>query len=279
MEMSEDLGEDISRARDLLARARHVVVLTGAGISAESGVPTFRGEEGLWKTYRAEDLATPEAFARDPLLVWEWYAWRRSLISQCLPNAGHAALAKFTLERVAEAGAAGSAGPIPPVVLVTQNVDGLHERAARDASGPSSPAPALPLELHGSIFRDRCSRCGRSTPAHEPIDASSVEALPRCGSCGALMRPAVVWFGEALEAAVLARAFTAARAADVCLVVGTSALVHPAASVPIATLRRGGIVLEVNPEATPLTELAAVSLRWSAGDALPSLLEREGLRV
>ena len=277
--MGEDLGEDISRARDLLARARRVVVLTGAGISAESGVPTFRGEEGLWKTYRAEDLATPEAFARDPLLVWEWYAWRRDHMSRCLPNAGHVALAKFALGRAAETPASGPTGVISPVVLVTQNVDGLHERAARDASGPSGPAPALPLELHGSIFRDRCSRCGRSTPADAPIDASRLETLPRCGSCGALMRPAVVWFGEALEAAVLARAFAAARAADVCLVVGTSALVHPAASVPIATLQGGGVVLEVNPEETPLSDLAAVSIRGNAGDALPALLAREGRRV
>jgi NAD-dependent deacetylase len=279
MEMSEGLVEDLSRARDILARARRVVVLTGAGISAESGVPTFRGEEGLWKTHRAEDLATPEAFARDPLLVWEWYAWRRERLSRCLPNAGHVALAKFALARAAESPSSGPAAALPPVVLVTQNVDGLHERAARDASGPWSPAPALPLELHGSIFRDRCSRCRRSAPAHESIDPSCRETLPRCGSCGGLMRPAVVWFGEALEAAVLSRAFTAARVADVCLVVGTSALVHPAASVPIATLQRGGAVLEVNPEETPLSDLAAVSIRSNAGDALPALLSREGLRM
>jgi NAD-dependent deacetylase len=277
--MREVLAGDIGWARDLLARASRVVVLTGAGISSESGVPTFRGEEGLWKTYRAEDLATPEAFARDPLLVWQWYAWRRSLASTCLPNAGHVALARFALARAAEAGTSGPPGGLPTALLVTQNVDGLHERAARAAAGPLDPAPALPLELHGSLFRDRCSRCGRSAPAQESIDASSLETLPRCGSCGALMRPAVVWFGEALEAAVLGRAFASARAADVCLVVGTSALVHPAASLPIATLERGGIVLEVNPDETPLSDLAAVSIRRNAGDALPTLLAPEGRRL
>lgn len=277
--MSRDLQGEISRARDLLARAKSVVVLTGAGISAESGVPTFRGEGGLWKSFRADDLATPQAFARDPRLVWEWYAWRRSEVSRCLPNAGHLALASFALERAAATGASGGDASTASVTLVTQNVDGLHERAARDAAGTSDPAPALPLALHGSLFRDRCSRCGRATPALATVDTSSVDALPRCQRCGALMRPAVVWFGEALEAGVVARAFGAARTAEACLVVGTSSLVYPAASLPIATLEHGGSVVEVNPEATPLSDLAAVSVMQKAGDALPVLLSGKGLRV
>jgi len=277
--MSGDLQKEIARARDLLAGARRVVVLTGAGISAESGVPTFRGGGGLWRSFRAEDLATPQAFARDPRLVWEWYAWRRSLVSRCVPNAGHAALARFALERPAAPGASGGAPSIRTVTVVTQNVDGLHERAAREAAGASDPAPALPLEIHGSLFRDRCSRCGRGSPAPATVDTSRVETLPRCASCGALLRPAVIWFGEALEAGVVARAFSAARAADACLVVGTSTLVHPAASLPIVTLEHGGSVVEVNPEVTPLSELASVSVRQNAGDALPVLLAGEGLRV
>jgi NAD-dependent deacetylase len=265
MDGPQGLSGDLSRlcrARELLERPGPVVVLTGAGISAESGVPTFRGSGGLWRTYRAEDLATPEAFARDPRLVWEWYAWRRGLVAGCRPNPGHLALARFALDR-------------PEVLLVTQNVDGLHERAAREAAGGGDSAPALPLELHGSLFRDRCSRCGRSSPALESVDASSPRTLPRCSTCGGLLRPAVVWFGEALDATVLSRAFEAAREAHVCLVVGTSALVHPAASVPLATLDGGGVVVEVNPDDTPLSDLAAVVLRGRAGEVLPLLLAED----
>lgn len=262
--MSEDLSGR-TRARDLLDAAGSIVVLTGAGISAESGVPTFRGAGGLWRTHRAEELATPEAFARDPRMVWEWYAWRRELVAACHPNAGHLALARFALGR-------------PGVLLVTQNVDGLHERAAREAAAGSDPAPALPLELHGSLFHDRCSRCGRTSPAMDSVDASSVESLPRCSTCDGLLRPAVVWFGEALDGSVVSRAFQAARQADVCLVVGTSAVVHPAASVPLATLEAGGAVVEVNPDETTLSGLATVVLRENAGEGLPQLLSTQAPR-
>jgi NAD-dependent deacetylase len=255
----------LSRARELLDAPGPVVVLTGAGISAESGVPTFRGAGGLWRTYRAEDLATAEAFARDPRSVWEWYAWRRGLVAECRPNPGHIALTRFALDR-------------PGVLLVTQNVDGLHERAARDAAGGPDPGAALPLELHGSLFRDRCSRCGRTSPALDCVDTSSAHTLPRCSACGGLLRPDVVWFGEALDAAVLSRAFEAARRARVCLVVGTSALVHPAASVPLATLEGGGVMVEVNPDDTALSALAAVVLRGRAGEVLPLLLPKEARR-
>lgn len=252
----------LSRARELLERPGPVVVLTGAGISAESGVPTFRGSGGLWKTYRAEDLATPQAFARDPHLVWEWYTWRRGLVAGCRPNAGHLALARFALDRSG-------------VLLVTQNVDGLHERAAREAAGGADYSPALPLELHGSLFRDRCSRCGRSSPALDAVDASSARTLPRCSTCGGLLRPAVVWYGEALDGGVISRAFEAARKAQLCLVVGTSALVQPAASVPLATLEGEGVVLEVNPDETPLSDLATLVVRGRAGEVLPLILSKE----
>ena len=245
-------------ARALLAGARNVVVLTGAGISAESGVPTFRGEEGLWKSFRPEDLATPESFRRDPRLVWEWYAWRRERVGRCVPNQGHLALARWAL--------AGRA------TIVTQNVDGLHEAAARSEAGDRDPTRALPLELHGALFRDRCTRCVRRFPASASVDASSLETLPRCPECGALARPDVVWFGELLDATALGRAFDEAGGADVCLVVGTSALVHPAASIPLITLKRGGLVVEVNPDLTPISAYARISVRAPAAEALPTLL-------
>jgi len=253
--------ESVEEARRLLGGAARVCVLTGAGVSADSGVPTFRGSGGLWREFRAEDLATPGAFRRDPRLVWEWYAWRRELVAKCRPNPAHRALARMALS------------PSPPhTVVVTQNVDGLHEVAAREEARGGDPSPALPLELHGSLFRVRCTRCAFRAPHREPVDASSVESLPRCPECGALLRPAVVWFGEALDPEVLGRAFRAARGAHVCLVVGTSAIVHPAASLPLATLEGGGIVVEVNPEPTPLTPHARLALRAGAGEVLPLLL-------
>lgn len=256
--------DGVAEARSLLQAAERIVVLTGAGISAESGVPTFRGEDGLWKTYRAEELATPGAFQRDPRLVWEWYDWRRGFIAACAPNAAHRALARLARER-------------PDVTLVTQNVDGLHALAAAEPGSGAGPAaaaddPAVPLELHGSIFRVRCLECGRRRPHRDPVDVSTRETLPRCSDCGGLLRPDVVWFGEMLPADTLEAAFRAAAAADVCLVVGTSALVHPAASVPLATLRGGGALIEVNPAPTPLSDRCAVTLRAAAAAAVPALV-------
>lgn len=262
----------IARARELLTAAARVVVLTGAGISADSGVPTFRGPGGLWRSHRPEELATPEAFRADPRLVWEWYAWRREKVLGCAPNAGHLALARWARHRAG-------------LTLVTQNVDGLHEAAARqlgdvtraDAARQGDDVaggdPALPLELHGSLFRVRCTACGLERGHRETIDAGSPETLPRCPACGGLLRPAVVWFGEPLPLAVLERALQAAARADVCLVVGTSALVHPAAGVATEALRAGAALIEVNPEATPLTRHAAVAIRARAADALPALLK------
>ena len=254
------MSDDVAHARALLGDAAQLIVLTGAGVSAESGVPTFRGAGGLWKEFRAEDLATPEAFARDPRLVWEWYAWRREMVRECLPNAAHVTIARHALRRGG-------------VTIVTQNVDGLHARAAREAASGSDPGSALPLEVHGSLLRDRCSRCStRSEPA--TVDASSLATLPRCGRCGALLRPDVVWFGEMLDEDVLAAADAAAASADVCLVVGTSALVHPAASLPLRTRATGGVVIEVNPEETPLSRATVVSIRGRAADVVPRLLGR-----
>ena len=252
------MTNDLTRARGLLRDATAVVALTGAGISAESGVPTFRGAGGLWKDFRPEDLATPEAFARDPRLVWEWYAWRRTLVADCAPNAAHRALAEWALRHES-------------LTIVTQNVNGLHARAAREVAGNGDATPAFPVEVHGSLFRDRCSGCdARSEPV--AVDATSRATLPRCGSCGALLRPDVVWFGEMLDEEVLAHANAAAVSADVCLVVGTSALVHPAASLPLRTRANGGALIEVNPEETPLTGAAVISIRGPAAVIVPRLL-------
>lgn len=251
----------MAEARGLISSAQTVCVLSGAGVSAESGVPTFRGEEGLWKSYSPEDLATPRAFRRDPRLVWEWYDWRRGKIRECRPNPGHDALARFALgERT--------------VRIVTQNVDGLHEAAARRAG--ADPSPALPLELHGSIFRVRCTACTYRVPHRDPIATETTEDLPKCPVCSSLLRPDIVWFGESLDPDVISEAFTVAQRSQVCLVVGTSALVHPAASVPLATNDAGGAIIEVNPTETPLTPLARISLRGASGEILPPLLEGLG---
>jgi len=253
-------GPGLDRARELLEAAARVCVLSGAGVSAESGVPTFRGPDGLWKNYRAEELATPQAFRRDPRTVWEWYAWRRGIIGKCAPNPGHYALARLAL------------GP-KEVRIVTQNVDGLHEVAAREVAGSGDSSPALPLELHGSIFRVKCTACTYRIPHREPVQTETEATLPRCPVCGALLRPDVVWFGEALDTSVLTEAFEAAREASVCLVAGTSALVHPAASIPLATLESGGTLVEVNPTETPLSRASAVSLRGPSGELLPKLVD------
>jgi NAD-dependent deacetylase len=254
-----------ARARDLVERADRILVLTGAGVSAESGVPTFRGAEGLWREYRPEELATPSAFARDPRLVWEWYDWRRRRVQECRPNAAHRALAALALT---------SAGRVR---IATQNVDGLHAIAAREMAASlgrsrAGADHAAPLELHGSLFRVRCMVCSSRRAHHDPIDATSRDSLPRCSSCNALLRPDIVWFGEPLDDMVLSEAVDRARTADVCLVVGTSAVVQPAASLAMVTKRAGGSVIEVNPESTPLTPVADVSIRATAADVVPKIV-------
>ncbi len=242
----------LARARAGLRGAARVVVFTGAGISAESGVPTFRGAGGLWGRYRPEDLATPEAFARDPVLVWQWYAWRRGLVASCEPNAAHRSLAAWAARREG-------------VTLVTQNVDDLHERAG---------AGAL-LKLHGSLMRDRCHACGLGAPA-EPVDASGAASLPRCGACGGPRRPDVVWFGELLPEAALASAFRAAGEADACLVVGTAGAVYPAAGVVHAARAAGATIIVVDPGATGFDDLADIRLTGPAGRLVPALVDPVG---
>ncbi len=230
-----------------LASARSVAVLTGAGVSAESGVPTFRGVEGLWRKYRAEDLATPEAFSRDPKLVWEWYDWRRQLIAKCQPNPAHHTIA--FLERQAQ-----------EFLLITQNVDGLHRLAGS----------VRMVELHGNLWRVRCPREGKIT---ENLDVP-LQTIPPCCDCGGLLRPDVVWFGEALPSEALNKTLETAESCDVFLIVGTSAVVQPAASLPRIARNNGAYVVEVNLEPTPLTPIAHESHHGKAGEILPKLLER-----
>lgn len=227
-----------------IREAASITVLTGAGISAESGIPTFRGPGGLWRSFRPEDLATPEAFARDPKLVWEWYDWRRSIIAQAQPNAGHLALAE--LERRARS-----------FTLITQNVDGLHDRAGSRNI----------LKVHGDIWTLRCGSCGRErNDRREKIDPLP----PRC-ACGGIERPGVVWFGESLPPKVWAEAEKAARESDLFFVIGTSAQVYPAAGLVELAKRAGAKVVEINIAETPVSEMADASLRGAAAEILPEL--------
>lgn len=235
----------MDEVRERIQRASHVAVMTGAGISAESGVPTFRGPGGLWEGHRPEELATPEAFARDPDQVWRWYDWRRSLVAACEPNPAHHALAE--LERRA-----------PAFSLITQNVDGLHRRA-----GSSDPA-----ELHGNLWFTRCTGCG---DLREDLRVP-LPLLPHCQACGALLRPHVVWFGESLDPDVLDRSVRAAACCDLFLIVGTSGVVHPAAGLADLAQDAGATVVQVNLEPTPYTGRVDFSFEGKAGEILPELL-------
>jgi len=235
---------EMATARGWVRDCRSLCVLTGAGVSAESGVPTFRGPEGLWKMRDPMTLATPEAFAADPREVWEWYQWRRQRIRGCAPNPGHAALA------AAEAA-------IPDFLLVTQNVDGLHR-----AAGSRQVA-----EIHGSIWVVRCPRCG----AEREERGDFAELPPRCAACGGTLRPGVVWFGEALPAGPSGMAMEMLSRCDVLIVAGTSAVVSPASGYAAVAKRRGARVIEVNPDETPVSALCDATFRGKSGEVLPAL--------
>jgi NAD-dependent deacetylase len=222
-----------------------VVVLTGAGVSAESGVPTFRGEGGLWRRHRPEELATPGAFRRDPQLVWEWYDWRRGLIGACQPNAAHHTLAQMEPHFLA-------------YTLITQNVDGLHRLAGSQRV----------VELHGNLWWMRCTM--GCQPPWEDRAVPLAEIPPQCPRCGHLARPDVVWFGESLRGVVLGAAWQAAQRCDLMLVVGTSAVVHPAASLPLLALEAGAEVIEINPQPTPMSPVVHQVFREPAATALPA---------
>ncbi len=244
---------------ELLARlrtCRHLLVLTGAGVSQESGIPTFRDAlNGLWGRFDPAQLATQEAFDADPALVWGWYEWRRSQVLLCEPNPAHWAIAAL-------------ADRVPRLTLVTQNVDGLHQRAG---------SPSV-LELHGSLHRPYCRDCGHPhVPADRPCDVALEGASlppPRCERCRGPIRPGVVWFGEALPRDVWDAAETAARDCDLVLVVGTSALVYPAAELPLTALARGAVVVQINPDRTDLDDLATFRLRGTAAQVLPELVRQ-----
>lgn len=240
------MGEyQVEEVVEFLAGAGRVAVLTGAGISAESGVPTFRGKDGLWKQHKAETLATPEAFERDPKLVWEWYDWRRGLIAPVEPNAGHRVIAGW--ERL-----------FGEMAVITQNVDGLHAKAGSQNV----------VELHGNIWKLRCTREGT---VEEVRDNPLPHIPPVCPNCGSFLRPHIVWFGESLDPVVLDRATDLSESCQVMFVIGTSAVVHPAASLPYAAARAGAKIIEINLEPTSLTPHANFFFPGKAGEILPVL--------
>jgi NAD-dependent deacetylase len=230
--------------KSLLRSDKRVVVLTGAGISAESGVPTFRGKDGLWKKFKPEELATFDAFISNPKLVWEWYEYRRKLISEVKPNPGHHSLVK--MEDYFEY-----------FHLITQNVDGLHQKAgSRNV-----------IELHGNIKRNKCIKCGRK---YEGLELPSGEILPKC-RCGGMLRPDVVWFGEMLPADAINNAFKVSSLCDVFFSVGTSAVVYPAAHLPVVAKQGGAYLVEINIERTELSDLADEVFLGKAGEIMPEI--------
>jgi NAD-dependent deacetylase len=235
------------KLRSTLRHARSVCVLTGAGVSAESGVPTFRGDDGLWKKFKPEELANFDAFISNPVLVWEWYNYRKQVIRNVQPNPAHCALAE--MERL-----------IPDFTLVTQNVDNLHRRAGSQNV----------LELHGNIERSFCIDC---RTAADDVSLLSDRAAPRCRNCGGLIRPDVVWFGECLPVETFQKASSAAERCELFLCVGTSAVVYPAASLPLHARRNGAYVVEINTEQTELSLHVHETLTGKAGEILPALVE------
>ncbi len=233
----------LQHAADLIRNAEYLVALTGAGISKESKVPTFRGKDGLWKQYNAMDLATPHAFQRNPQLVWEWYTWRQGLIAKCTPNPAHHTLAAWE-----------NNGRLK--TLITQNVDGLHRLA-----GSTNV-----LEVHGDLWALKCTTCSYRSRLIQPA-----QGIPSCPKCNANLRPDVVWFGESLPPKIMDQVFTELQNADMIIVIGTSAMVQPAASFPLLVKQHGGHILEVNIEKTPLTPSVDVHLTGKAGELLPQL--------
>ena len=238
-------GLSILDVRDRVHQARTVTVLTGAGISADSGVPTFRGADGLWKNFRPEELASPEAFARDPQLVWEWYNWRRELLATKLPNAAHEALVQ--LETL-----------IPNFWVITQNVDGLHAIAGTQHLS----------EIHGNIWKVRCTQCHNISLNHDvPLPFP-----PSCANCGGLLRPHIVWFGESLATVDLEQSYAALQRCDILLIIGTSGVVYPAASFASVAKDHGAFVVEMNIEATPNSSVMDVAFQGRAKELVPLLL-------
>jgi len=225
-------------------KARSAAVLTGAGVSAESGVPTFRGKDGLWRNFRAEELATPSAFSRDPKLVWEWYSWRREIIRDIKPNPAHNIIAEWE-------------NTFNDFCLITQNVDGLHAKAGSQKI----------LELHGNIWRVRCTKEEKTFLNHEVLS----DNVPPLCECSALFRPDVVWFGEALPEGIISKALENIRRCELFFVIGTSAIVEPAASLPLIAKQSGAYVIEINIDRTPISHFMDDTYLGKAGEILPCL--------
>ena len=237
----------ISEITDIISKCHKCVILTGAGISAESGVPTFRGKDGLWGKFRPEELASMTAFVANPKIVWEWYNWRRDLMGKVTPNAGHFAISE--LEDIFE-----------DFTLITQNVDGLHQLAKTKKI----------LELHGNIYRNKCVDCNELCDGAIDIDPDNI---PTCTICGGKIRPDIVWFGEMLDPHIIDSAFDCSGKAEVFFSIGTSALVHPAASLPPLAKRFGATLIEINPEPTPITHIADYHISQKSGEFLPELVK------
>jgi len=240
------MEKGINELKKVIIRAKRVTVLTGAGISAESGVPTFRGSGGLWRNYEVTDVATPQAFARDPKLIWEFYNWRRDLISKVTFNAGHKALVELEKH-------------VNDFTLITQNVDGLHRQAGSKRL----------LEIHGNLWEVRCTKCGVVT-----MDRSkNMGQLPTCTACGGILRPNVIWFGESLNPDMIHKAIEASQNCEFMLIVGTSGIVQPAASLAFQAKAKGALIAEINIEQTPQSGHMDFVLTGPAGEILPMLVE------
>ena len=232
----------------LLEDSKKITVITGAGISAESGVPTFRGKDGLWKNYRAEELATPYAFEKNPEIVWQWYNWRRELISKCQPNTAHYFLAKLEKEK-------------DDFLLITQNVDGLHRKAGSKKI----------IEIHGCIWRVKCSKCKYKEFNYK----IPIEILPKCPECNSILRPDVVWFGESLDYFDLDKAIKACISCDLLIVIGTSAVVQPVASFPFQAKSENSKLklVDINPIKNPISEIADLYIQEKAGEFFKELMK------
>ncbi|KAG7308041.1 hypothetical protein JYU34_006681 [Plutella xylostella] len=269
--MAKRQSSDMTKFKEVLKSAKNVVILSGAGISAESGIPTFRGAGGLWRKYQATALATPGAFRENPSLVWEFYHYRREVAAKAQPNAGHLAIAKYEENHATDKN----------ITVITQNVDGLHARAGSKSL----------VELHGNLYKTRCTKCkevlvntdspicealaGKGAPDSAQIGSDiPVKSLPHCqkATCGGLLRPHIVWFGEGLEPEVLNKAEAAMSACDVCLVVGTSSVVYPAAMFAPQAAARGATVAEFNIEPTPATPEFHYYFEGPCGTVLPLVL-------
>lgn len=237
------MNDKILEAKDIIENTSSISVLTGAGISAESGIPTFRGEEGLWKNYSPQELASPSAFRKDPGLVWEWYDWRRQIIHNATPNSGHTALATLENEK-------------DKFTLITQNIDGLHQKAGSRNI----------IEIHGSIWDLRCTECSHTEKNYE-VPLSPLP--PVCEKCSSIMRPGTVWFGEIIPMSVIDKTILSIEESEVMLIIGTSGVVEPAASMGLMAKQSGKKVIEINLDQTPNSSIYDVSIQAKSGEVLP----------